>query len=138
MNLKEYQERFGIKRINFDKVHRTDLDETDGTDNVICPYCGYEFEIEAEDIDSVLRGTVMTCGECDKNFYVEGEATINTTCTPMADAVINNRRHIESAYNHSDECDKNGMDFPESRYGFVEWETYRDWARPLFENGESE
>ena len=134
MNLAEYQGRFGIKRIDFEKVHRTDLDETYANDKLICPYCGCEIEYEAEDTDTVIRGTSWQCPDCDKWFYVDAEVTVNTTCTPMEDAVIDHRLYIERNYDHIDECEKRGMNFPEKQYGFIEWETYYNWARPLFEN----
>ena len=134
MNLEEYQKRFGIKRIDFNKVHRTDLEEQYADDEMICPYCEYKIQYEAEDTDAVIRGTAWECPECGKWFYVDAEVTVNTTCTPMEDAVIDHRRYIESSYDHIDQCEARGMDFPEKQYGFVEWETYYKWAKPLFRN----
>lgn len=137
MNLKEYQEKYGIKRINFDSIKvDKDLDEERGIDNLVCPYCGKEFEYESEDIDDILHGATYQCPNCEKWFYAKGEIIIDTTCTPIEQAVLDNRSYIEANYKLIDECEKKGMDFPDYRYGFVEWETYRDWERPLFENME--
>ena len=138
MNLAEYQKKYGIKRIDFSKVERTELDEQYGTDRAICPYCELEFEYEAEDIDDILGGMVMQCPQCEKNFYIEGELTVDTTCKPMEDAVLDNRRYIEAEYDHGDKCEAKGMEWPEKQIGMVEWETYAKWARPLFENMEKD
>lgn len=138
MNLSEYQKLYGIKRIDFDKVHRTDIDEEYGDDKLICPYCKHEFEYESEDTGDILNGTSWQCPECEKWFYAEGEASITVTCTPMEDAVIDHKRHIERSYEHIDQCEEAGMKFPKQRYGFVEWEVYQEFAYPLFENEEME
>ena len=136
MNLAEYQRKYGIKRIDFADIEPSGLDEQYADDKLICPYCGSEIEYESEDTDIILRGTEWQCVECEKWFYVDADVTVNTTCTPMEDAVRYNRRYIEDAYRHIDECEKKGMEFPDRRYGFVEWETYQKWAKPLFENQE--
>lgn len=138
MKLPEFQKKYRIKRINFDKVHRNlDLDREHGTDEIICPYCGEKWSIEAEEIDDCLGGMTVQCGFCDKNFRVEGAITIETTCTPMEDAVLDERENIERNYRHMDECAEKGCEWDDA-YGVVEWEMYRDYARPLFENAESE
>lgn len=134
MNLAEYQKRFGIRRIDFSKVHRTNIEEQYGNGDLICPYCQERIEYESEETDTIIRGTAWQCPECGKWFYVDAEVTVNTTCYPMEDAVINNRRYIERSYEHIDECEKKGMIFPERQYGFIEWEMYYEWAKPLFEN----
>lgn len=138
MNLAEYQKKFGIKRIDFDKVHRTNLEEQYADDELICPYCESKIQYEAEDTGEVIRGTAWECPNCGKWFYVDAEVAINTTSYPMEDAVINNRRYIERSYEHIDECEAHGMDFPEKSIGFVEWEIYQQWAKPLFKNHEGE
>lgn len=138
MNLTEYQKKFGIKRIDFDEVHRTDLEEQYAGDELICPYCECRIQYEAEDTDEIIRGTAWECPDCGKWFYVDAYITVNTTSYPIEDAVIDNRRHIENSYKYIDECEAHGMDFPEKAFGFVEWETYQQWAKPLFENQEGE
>lgn len=138
MNLAEYQQRFKIRRIDFNKVRRTEIDETYADDKMVCPYCGCEIEYEAEDTGEVIKGMTYQCPECDKWFRAEGEVTVNVTCAPMEDAVINNRYNIERSYEHINECEKRGMEFPDRQSGFVEWETYYEWAKPLFENQEGE
>ena len=136
MNLAEYQKRYGIQRIDFNKVHRSGLEETYANDKMICPYCQSEIEYEGEETEDVIKGTPYQCFNCGKWFYAEGEVTIDVTCTPMEDAVIDNRLHIERGYEHIDKCEEKGMDFPEKAYGFVEWENYYNWERPLRENEE--
>jgi hypothetical protein len=56
----------------------------------------------------------------------------------MEDKVLRDRHHIEANYNHSDMCEVNGMKFPNMKTGFVEYDTYAEYARPLFENAEKE
>ena len=136
LTLQEFQKLHGIKRINFDKVHPTDLEEQLGSDNLICPYCENKIEYDAEQIEDILHGTSYQCPYCEKWFYAEGEMEINTWCKPMEDAVIDNRRYIEQMYAHMDMCSEKGLLFPENRYGNVEWEKYYEYAMPLFENME--
>lgn len=136
MNLAEYQDLFGIKRIDFNKVHRTNLNEQYADDEIICPYCESKIWYEAEDTDEIIRGITWECPDCGKWFYVDAEVTVNTTSYPMEDAVIDNRRYIERSYEHIDECEAHNMEFPKKTYGFVEWETYQKWAKPLFKNQE--
>lgn len=40
MRLKEFQEKFHIRRIDFSKVEPSDHVEQHGCDQLICPYCG--------------------------------------------------------------------------------------------------
>lgn len=135
MRLQEVREKHGIKRIDFSKVHRhkEDLEEY-GTDILICPYCKERIEYWSEDIDDIIRGVEYSCPKCGKWFYAEAEISLNTTCTPMEDAVINRRGSIEGIYQHMDECDEKGFDFSKSIYETVEWNVYIHFARPLFEN----
>ena len=135
MKLKEFQEKHGIKRIDFEKVMPAEYDEQHSSDNLICPYCGSENELEGEYLEKVLNGTPFQCGNCDKWFYAEGEMTIESTCTPMENKVLEPyiKRNIMRSYKHMDECDRLGCEW-DRPYGVVEYETYREYARPLFEN----
>ena len=128
----------GIKRIDFDKVHRTDLDEQYADDEMICPYCKETIGFEGEEINGILGGESYQCPYCSKWFYVRGEATIETTTTPIEDEILDHREHIERMYRHSDDCEAGGVDFPHTPYGIVEYEIYADYARPFFENLETE
>ena len=137
MTLKEYQRQLGIKRIMFDKVKATGLEDTYADDSLECPYCNVTFGFEAEEENKIVGGTAYQCPYCEKNFYVDGEVHISTTCTPMEDKVIGSKGYIESMYRHIDQCEAKGMEFdPEMKKGFVEWDTYDEYARPLFENEE--
>ena len=135
MKLKEFQEKHGIKRIDFEKVMPVEYDEQHSSDNLICPYCGSENELEGEYLEKVLNGTPFQCGNCDKWFYAEGEMTIESTCTPMENKVLEPyiKRNIMRSYKYMDECDRLGCEW-DRPYGVVEYETYREYARPLFEN----
>lgn len=136
MNLKEYQEKHGIKRIDFNKFSRNGLSEC-GDDELICPYCQHNFEFESEDIESIMNGISYQCPKCEKYFYVTGEMSINTYCSSMEDAVIENEKYIMSCYKHIDELEERGFNFVMGGlYGFLEWEVYKDYAKPLFENQE--
>ena len=140
-SLAEYQKKFGIKRIDFGDIVPTELDEEYAEYKFICPYCHTEMEFEGEDTDQVLGGMTVECIECGKNFRVEAEVTINTTCTPLEDFVLQGwtRRHIESMYQHNDECDRLGMQWDlDNRYGVVEWEVWKEYAEPLIHNREME
>lgn len=137
MRLQEVIEKHGIKRIDFSKIKRDgEAEEEYGSDNLICPYCKKVFEYDSEEIQDILNGEPYQCPDCYKWFYVEAEMSLETTCTPMEDAVMRHRRHIEETYAHMDECDKRGLDFSKNVYQTVEWSVYREFAEPLFENME--
>ena len=136
MNLSQFREKHCIKRIDFSKVKRSGLEDQCETDALRCPYCKALIELCTDDYDEVLRGSSMQCPTCDKWFYATAEISIETTCIPISDAVIDNKRHIETTYQYMDECDEKGVDFSGKKYGIVEWEIYKEFARPLFENEE--
>ena len=44
--------------------------EHEYTDEIVCPYCGYEFGYSYEYDDGYLEDCgLVECGECDKEFY---------------------------------------------------------------------
>lgn len=132
--LKEYQKMHGIKRIDFSKVEPSGLKEQESTDELVCPYCKSPFDYEAEDIDDILGGAKFKCPFCDKWFFAEGEMSINTWSKPIEDAVLEHQRYIEDTYAYFDKCAEKGLLFDGDRTGCVEWETFKDYAMPLFEN----
>lgn len=134
MNLKEFQERFGIKRINFEDVEESKYDKEYASDNMICPYCKESVELPTEDYNDALHGTPIECPCCGKWFFVEAEISIETTTMPMETAVLEHKDSIERIYKHIDECEKAGIEFPQKRWDSIEWEAYWNFARPLFEN----
>ena len=138
MNLEQFHKKFGIKRIEFSKVRKSDRETQCESDALRCPYCESIIEYESENTEDILKGTPWQCPLCEKWFYAEGEASIDTWCKPMEDAVIEHRRYIEDAYNHVDKCLEHGLLFDDNRYGNVEWETYYNYAKPYFENLEQE
>lgn len=139
LTLKQFQDKYGIRRIDFSKVHEVDKEGTYGSDKLICPYCGAENEYEAEETDEILNGTPWQCYECEKWFYAEGEVSIDTACTPIENKVLERhiRRHIEGAYAHMDKCADADRTWDKPR-DTVEWEIYKQYAEPLFENMEGE
>lgn len=138
LTLKQYQEINGIKRINFNEVEPSEFEEEYASDEMICPYCKKTVPYEAEETDNIIRGTAYQCPYCNEWFYVSAEITVETTCTPMETAVLDHKRHIEGMYDHMDKCAEHGLLFPPTKYGNVEWETYYEFARPLFENQKME
>lgn len=139
LNLKKFQRKYGIRRIDFSKVHEVEEEETYGSDKLICPYCGAENEYEAEQTDEILQGTPWQCYECEKWFYAEGEMAIDTTCTPIENKVLERftRKHIESAYLHMDKCADSDRTW-DKPHATVEWEIYKNYAEPIFANMEGE
>jgi len=59
-----------------------DIIETDSTQELVCPYCGYEdtdsWEYDQNTFDGVLGD--IECGECGKKFHAQrnGEITYST------------------------------------------------------------
>lgn len=135
MKLKEFQEKYHIRRIDFNQIKPTDNDVEYGSDKLICPYCKAVNEYEAEETEEIIKGTPIQCCDCDKWFYAEGEVTIDTTCTPIEDKVLEPwvKRNIEQSYEHMDTCDEKGCEW-DSPFGVVEYETYKQYAEPLFKN----
>lgn len=135
MNLKEFQKKYGIRRIDFDEVEPTDYEEQYAEDKLICPYCNIKIEYDAEDINDILGGTPYQCPNCEKWFYADGEISIDTTCTPMEDKALDGsiKKYIEDTYSYMDKCDSKGCEW-DNPYGCVEYELYKQYAEPLFEN----
>lgn len=138
MNLKQWQEKFGVKRIDFAMVKPSGLDYQCGTDAMVCPYCNAEFEYESEETESILRGEAYQCPECNKWFYVDADVTIDTYCYPMEETILQHKRYIQDTYDYVDKCEALGTDWPDTRYGLVEWSVYDEYARPYFENQEED
>ena len=138
LTLKEFQEKFGIKRIDFSNVKNCERETQYGSDELICPYCEKKFDYESEEVQGMLSGEPWECPYCGKWFYVEGEASIDTYCYPMERAVLAHRRGIERTYEYMDKCAEKGLLFEDNRYGIVEWEVYAEFAKPYFENLEVE
>ena len=139
VSLNEYQVAHGIKRIDFDLVKPTGLEERYAENKLICPYCGSDIYFESEDTQELLNGTNYECPECGKYFRVESDVTIESYCTPMEDWVLEYcvRSVIENAYRHNDECNAKGLQLDLRRtYGVFEWEIYKDYAEPIFHNME--
>ena len=51
--------------------------------------------------------------------------------------VIERRNHIESDYQYMDSCDEKGCEW-DNPWGVVEYETYKEYTEPLFENLEDQ
>ena len=100
MKLKEFQEKYHIRRIDFNQIKPTENDVEYGSDKLICPYCKAVNEYEGEETEEIIKGTSIQCCDCDKWFYAEGEVTIDTTCTPIEDKVLEPwvKRNIEHSY----------------------------------------
>lgn len=135
MNLKEFQKKYGIRRIDFDKVELSDFEEEYAEDELICPYCKAKIKYDAEEINDILDGTPYQCSNCEKWFYADGEISVDTTCTPIEDKVLEHftKKYIEDTYSYMDECDSKGCEW-DNPYGCVEYELYKQYAEPLFEN----
>lgn len=137
MNLKEFQKKYHIRRIDFGKIEPSGFEEEYASDKLICPYCKSSIDYDCEDANDILSGTPFLCPECEKWFYASGEVSIDTTCTPIEDKVIERRNHIESDYQYMDSCDEKGCEW-DNPWGVVEYETYKEYAEPLFENLEDQ
>lgn len=137
-NLKDFWDRWKIKRIDFGDIFTNEEFDTEyASDKLICPYCKEEIEYEGEDTDEILKGTTWHCYNCEKNFRVEAEVSIETTCIPLEDAVMERwcRQHIEDTYKDADICDEKGMEWDLDRpYQYCEYQIFKEYAEPLFEN----
>ncbi len=56
---------------------------------VKCPYCGYEYQPEAEDYDEEEQ--VDTCVECGAKFYVHQVFSVDHVMTPNCE--LNGKQH---------------------------------------------
>lgn len=53
------------------------------------------------------------------------------------DKVIERRSHIKSDYQYMDDCNEKGCEW-DNPWGVVEYETYKEYAEPLFKNLEDQ
>ena len=58
--------------------------------NIICPYCGYEYQPEPEDWSE--DDSVHECGECGKNFH--SHQSFTTTHHSEPDCELNGNKHV--------------------------------------------
>ena len=62
-----------------------DIDH-DSTDNMVCPYCGYAWEVESEDYDSYIdREEIEECGECGMKFIASASCYVYFSTEPVED-----------------------------------------------------
>ncbi len=134
MNLSEYQLINGIRRINFDELKPTGIDESIAENILVCPYCNESIEYDKYEEDDIVNGTEYQCPCCNKWFYAEGEVSITTTCRPIEDKIIFSRKYIEAMYRNMDTDDALGRDFSENNFSNKELYVYQHYAKPLFEN----
>lgn len=65
-------------------------EEKDDLLNAICPYCGYEYQVENEDFDEDERREY--CDECGKEYWLCQEITVTHITRP--DCRINGQQHL--------------------------------------------
>lgn len=84
------------------------LDETSSDDNLICPYCGDESQVETESYNETER--IETCFKCKKKFYAHEEFSVTHYGTP--NCLLNGEEHSFSLYEGKTSsvhiCDKCG------------------------------
>lgn len=91
----------------------TDIDH-DGTDNLVCPYCGYEhtdsWEIEDDEGE-------RSCDDCQKEFTYQREVTTTYASEKMLCDDDKHEYEIEAHF-----CSKNefGVELPE-----LQWKHFR-------------
>lgn len=69
-------------------------DQYDGS-NRICPYCGYKYKVEAEEVSETTR--VEDCENCGKKFYAQEVIDITHKSTP--DCELNGQAHQWAPWN---------------------------------------
>ena len=67
MKLKEFQEKYHIRRIDFNQIKPTENDVEYGSDKLICPYCKAENEYEKYKVSQ------------DKNYVSDFDKLLNET-----------------------------------------------------------
>lgn len=67
----------------------SEFDERMDSNNVICPYCGYDYQPESEDFDEDEQ--VEKCGACGKSFYHHDVVTYDHCTRP--DCELNGENH---------------------------------------------
>lgn len=72
-------------------------DQLDGT-NVICPYCKYEYQPEAEDFSEDIRDE--ECGECGRHYQLYQSFEVDHRTTP--DCKLNNEEHVWETHRFRD------------------------------------
>lgn len=61
--------------------------DTDGTDEIVCPHCGYECSDSWEKSEGVRE-----CGDCGREYEVEREVTVTYSTTKRPNAELNGGR----------------------------------------------
>lgn len=65
------------------------FDSTIDSEHMICPYCGHEHYVEAEDYSE--SGDVETCDDCGMKFHGAQSFSVDHTAKP--DCELNEKQH---------------------------------------------
>jgi len=65
------------------------IEETSDDCNRVCPYCGFKYQVEGEDISEDVREE--TCDKCGRRYYAWDR--ISVTHHAMPDCELNGERH---------------------------------------------
>ena len=86
----------------------TKHEETIDAHNLVCPYCGHSYQVEAEDYSETSH--IEKCCECGKKYYARSEFSVDHYAKP--DCELNKEKHLwvpihdGSSYNFCSVCGK--------------------------------
>lgn len=75
----------------------------EGTDEIVCPYCGYEFSDSWEYYD---EEDPMTCYGCSKEFYLQIHREISYDTYRKSSDCEHENAWEHNGYKHCDDCGK--------------------------------
>lgn len=91
------------------------------TDEIVCPYCGYEFS-DSWEFDMNHNSTKIKCAECNKEFECEAETTIKYASAKL-NCTGEHNMYVDLVYIRDDEfnCETRKWDkLSVAQFGYVE------------------
>lgn len=76
-----------------------EITETEGEENIVCPWCGEAFETDSEDSRTYTEGGYeYECPECGKTFFLETCVSITYNTTQTIPAWIEREKKLNELY----------------------------------------
>ena len=92
-----------------------DIDH-ESTDNMVCPYCGYAWEVESEDYDSYIeRDEIEECEECGMRFIASASFYVYFSTEPVEDiaksehSYSKNQKRLDYDADYIRKCQERGI-----------------------------
>lgn len=80
----------------------------DFTDEIICPYCGYQFQDSYE--HGEYSDNILECGDCEKNFSFEKNISVSYSTSKHCESNnITHNWYLDFTHKYDQSCAASGL-----------------------------